>query len=476
MNRTFQPRAARARIPFAVPAVLVLALAAIGPAAGAAPFTTADGRVKQVFCEMSAIKGQLTNTESRYTGSGTCIELESPQKATDKSTNTSEFPRVNESTELFRANWTSQASYNPLTKETWERVTMPAPTTDEKSPVGRPYGNYETRMICATDPWLTGIGVNCTGKTVMATGNLGDAEAMLRKLNLPATTPSKPAQLQALVATHDREAKLQTRVTKLETDNKASQIVIAPRPSIVEPREGATYPPQTPLRVHIAPAKDAKDTAYRVEIQAKVNFVWVDVTTVATPAGVAQSPQGYRGWGGPHPDVVTPMTATVGDYRLRARGSAPQMGQPGDWVEFKIDGQPGPQLDVMDLAKPAPGKAGATAQSAAARVTGQPTTLNALGTSPAIAVQNKAGAASLNPQPLPPKTSPSALTLNPQSLAPKSLSGAASLNPQPLPPKTSPAGLTAKPLDPVGNKIGPVLLNPQPLPPGGLQQAPSSLR
>ena len=107
---------------------------------------------------------------------------------------------------------------------------------------------------------------------------------------------------------------------------------------------------------------------------------------------------------------------------------------------------------------------------------GQSTTLNALGTSPAIAVQNKAGAASLNPQPLPPKTSPSALTLNPQSLAPKSLSGAASLNPQPLPPKTSPAGLTAKPLDPVGNKIGPVLLNPQPLPPGGLQQAPSSLR
>ena len=457
MNLTFPLRPVRAKIPLAISAGLVLALGAIAPAARATPFTGEDYRVKQVFCEMSSIKGQLTDTQSRYTGSGTCIELESPQKADNKATNTSEFPRVNESTELFRANWTSQGSYNPVTKETWEKVTMPAPATDEKSPAGRPYGNYETRMICATDPWLTGIGVNCTGKTVKATGNLGDAEAMLRKLNLPATTPSKPAQLQALVAAHDRDARLQMRVTKVESDNKAGQIVIAPKPTIVEPREGATYPPQTPLRVRIVPAKDAKDTTYRIEIQVQANFDWRDVTTVATPAGLAQSPQGYRGWGGKPGVPVTAITAIAGTYRMRARGSAPQMGQPGDWVEFKIDGRPGPQVDVMDQAKPAPGKAGDAAQSAAWRVGGQPSTLNALGTSPAVAVPNKAGAASLNPQPLPPKTSPAALTATPLDAA-RNKAGAVLLNPQPLPPKTAPGSLTATPL------------------PGGLPQAPSSLR
>ncbi len=464
VNATFPPRAAcaaRAGIPCAVSASLLLALATIAPAASAntTPFISPDNRVRQVLCDMSSISGQLTPTESRYTGSGNCIELDSPQKTTDKVTNTSEFPRVNESTQLFRANWTSQGTYNPLTKETWEKVTMPAPATDEKSPIGRPYGNYETRMICATDPWLTGIGVNCTGKTVNATGNLGDAEAMLRQLGSPVTTPRKPAQLQALVAAHDRDAKLQTRVSKVETkDNKAAAIAIAPRPTIVEPREGATYPPQTPLRVRIVPAKNAKDTTYRIEIQVQANFDWRDVTTVATPAGLAQSPQGYRGWGGKPGVPVTAMTAIAGTYRMRARGSAPQMGQPGDWVEFRIDGQPGTQVDPMDQVKAVPGKAGAAVQSAASRLGGQQSTVNALGTAPAVALKNKAGAAALNPQPLPPKTSPGALTLNPQSLAPKSLSGAASLNPQPLPPKTAPGSLMATPL------------------PGGLQQAPSSLR
>jgi hypothetical protein len=462
MNTTFSPRAARAINLFAISAGLVLILGTVAPAANAgSPFSVGESNVAQVLCDLSAIKGQLTTTESRYTGTGTCIELLSPQKTDDKATRTSEFPRVNESTQLFSANWTSQSTYNPVTKETWEKITMPAPATDQKSPVGRPYGNYETRMICATDPWLTGIGVNCTGKTVKATGNLGDAEAMLRMLNRPLTTPSKPAQLQALLAAHDRDARLQTPVTKAaETNSQASTIAIAPKPTIVEPRDGATYPPQTPLRVRIVPAKDAKDTAYRIEIQAKVNFDWRDVITVATTAGVAQSPQGYRGWGGVQAAGARgEMTATTGAYRMRARATAPQAGQPGDWVEFKIDGQPGKQVDPMDQAKRAPPDAGGgAAQSAASLLGGKPSTANALGTAPAVAVKNPANAASLNPQPLPPKTSPGALTLNPQTLAPNSLSGAASLNPQPLPPKTAPGSLTATPL------------------PGGVPQAPSSLR
>ena len=459
MSRSYLTRAARANIPFLLSAAVATSLTAIAPLSRAtSSFTAGDDRVKQIFCDVTAIKGQLSSAESRYLGSGNCIELESPQKPDNKSTRTSEFPRVNESTQLFSANWTSQATYNPVTKETWEKLTMPAPSTDEKSPLGRPYGNYETRMICATDPWLTGIGVNCTGKTVKATGNLGDAEELLRKLNLPLTTPRKPAQLEALVAAHDREAKLQTRVAKVETTTNTGAIVVAPKPSILEPREGGTYPPQTPLRIRIAPAKNAKDTAYRIEIQAKVNFAWVDVTTLSASAAVAQSPQGDRDWGGAHPGVVTPMTATVGDYRLRARATAPQAGQPGDWVEFRIDGQPGIQVDAMNRAKPAPSDAGGgAAQSAASRLAGQSGTAKALANQPAVAVPNKADAASLNPQPLPPKTSPAALAATPLEAA-RNKAGAVLLNPQPLPPKAAPGSLAATPL------------------PGGAQQAPSSLR
>lgn len=414
MNRTFPSRAAHASNSCAISAGLVLALAAIAPVARAsATFHNAADPVKQVLCEMSSIKGQLTKEDSRYAGTGTCIELQMQPKD-DNRRNVSEFPNVNESIELFRANWTSQGTYNPLTKETWEKVTMPAPTTDEKSPVGRPYGNYESRMICATDPWLTGIGVNCTGKTVNATGNLGDAEALLRQLNRPVTTPSKPAQLQALVAAHDRDAKLQTRVAKVETkDNKAGAVAIAPTPSIVEPREGGTYAPQTPLRVRIVPAKNAKDTAYQIEIQAKVNFDWRDVITVAAPAAIAQSPQGFRGWGVQAPGQRGEMMATVGVYRMRARATAPQRGQPGDWVEFKIDGQPGKQVDVMDQVKSAPGKTGGAAQSAASRLGTQPGIPSALANAPALAVKNPDDAVSLNPQPLPPKTAPGALTAKP---------------------------------------------------------------
>jgi hypothetical protein len=109
-----------------------------------------------------------------------------------------------------------------------------------------------------------------------------------------------------------------------------------------------------------------------------------------------------------------------------------------------ICGDPGIGSRGLQTQVTNPGKAGGAAQSAASRVTGQPSTLNALGTAPAVAVKNKADAASLSPQP--------------------------------LPPKSWSAASAAAPLDPVRKKTGPVLLNPQPLPPGGLQQAPSSLR
>jgi hypothetical protein len=477
MTRTSSPSAAYATIPFKVSAALFLALTGIVPVAHALGSFGRVDLVKQVFCDMSAIKGQLSGAESRYTGSGSCLELQSPQRS-DQATNTSEFPDTNKGIELFRANWSSQGTYNPVSKETWEKVTMPAPAIDEKSPVGRPYGNYETRMICATDPWLTGGSVECTGKTVKATGNLGDLEAALRKLDRPLTTPTKDGQLQALVAAHERQGRILAPVAKLESTESAGAVALAPRPSIVEPRQGGMYPPQTPLRVRIVPAKNAKDTAYRIEIQVQSNFDWRDVATVSTPADVAHSLQGYRDWGGQPNAAVTQMTAIAGIYRLRARGSAPRLGQPSDWVEFKIDGQPGREIDAVNRATSVPlnGGSGAAAQSATSRPPAtQPTTGKVLGSTPAASVKNDPNATLLNPQPLPPKAAPAALTATPQDPA-RNNAGAGLLNTQPLQSKTLPAASTPVPLDAARTKAGPVLLNPQLLPPNGSPQAPSSLR
>jgi hypothetical protein len=273
-------------------------------------------------------------------------------------------------------------------------------------------------------------------------GNSGKPAIALGRTNAPAPPPLKVSQLPG--AAGQPPAALNPQLLAPKTS--AGAVASASKPIIVEPRVGGIYPQQTPLRVRVAPVNDAKDTAYRIEIQVRRNIlIWDDVATVAAPAGMAQSPQGYLGWGGKPGGPVTQMTAMPGVYRMRVRGTTPQLGEPGDWVQFKIDGMPAMQADAMNQPKPAPGKAGDAAQPATSGLAGQPSMPNALGTAPALAVQNKAGAASLNPQPLPPKTSPGAVTLNPQSLAPKSLSGAASLNPQPLPP-------------------------------GGLQQAPSSMR
>jgi len=189
-------------------------------------------------------------------------------------------------------------------------------------------------------------------------------------------------------------------------------VATAAKPSIAEPVAGGTYPSKTPLRVRIVPAKDAKDTGYRIEIQRGGPVIWHDVTAFDVPAAVAQSAQGYQAWGGAAAGARPDMTATVGHYRMRA--SVPPNGALGEWVQFSIDGQPGPQ-DAMNQPK-----AGAP---------------NALANAPAAATQAKA-----------------APTLTGQTLTPRSLGGAAALNPQPLPPKTSPA------------------------PAGNLQQAPSSLR
>jgi hypothetical protein len=354
MKHTTPARISRANVPLAIAALAAVMLWAIAQSARAiTPFGT-EVQVKQIFCDLATVRGTFTFTGATYRASGTCVQLESPQRG---GKGISEFPRVNESKEIFRAAWTAQGSYDPVTKETLETVTMPAPTIDQKTPVGRPYGSYETRMICATDPWLTGLGVKCTGRTVKATGNLGDMETLLGQMNQPLTTPSKQPLLQALNASHERYLSMHT-VTSTARGGAAAAIFA---PTIIEPTPGSMHRPQTAMSIRVAAARNAKDTHYILEIQqtstpqnvGQANAEWHKLTDIPVTAAVAQSGLGYRGWGA-HVDGTGPqMTASLGTYRVRALATAPRRSEPGEWVEFKIDGQPGVTKD--DLARSKPG-------------------------------------------------------------------------------------------------------------------------
>ena len=435
MNSTTRMSSAHENRPLVIAALTAMLIGAAAQEARAGHFGSADDRVKQVFCDMTAIKGGDTNTESRYSASGMCTELESPQKIDSARDNVSEFPRINESKEIWRAQWTAQGTYNPVTKETWERITMPAPTIDQKTPVGRPYGNYETRMICATDPWLTGISAACTGKTVNATGNLGSAEAALRKLNRPASTPNKAPQLQALQAAHDRYVKTHSFASTTETTGKGRAMAQLFAPTIIEPKAGSTHAPQTPLRIRVAAANNAKDTAYELEIQVQANFDWRVLTSIPTNAAVAQSTLGYQGWGGHVAGTGAQMMAIVGSYRVRARATSPSRSEPGDWVEFKIDGPPG--ISIQDAAR-----------STGEKVGSAPPALRALKSGAMAGTTEASHAATPYGSAVAPKAATAALLKTQQS-----------------------------PLNTVKNKTDAVLLNPQPLPPSALPtQAPSAFR
>ena len=171
-------------------------------------------------------------------------------------------------------------------------------------------------------------------------------------------------------------------------------------PRVLEPTPGSTHVPQTAMRIRVAPAKEAKDTAYELEIQVKANFDWRALTTIPVNAQVAQSALGYKGWGAHLAGTGPQMTAAVGDYRIRARATAPRRSEPGDWVEFKIDGKPGATID--ELARSKVDKVGGASTTGTMPMARPVSPLALPAQTPLSAAKNKANAVSLNPQPLPP--------------------------------------------------------------------------
>lgn len=422
--------------PSAFATMIVVAFATVTPQAGAVTYKpyAAEPTARELFCDMTAIQGQFKDGESLYTASGSCFGVDSPIR---QGRGVSEFPDTNRSITKYQFTWSAHAGYNPQTKLAWEKVVLQAPPAGQPVPPGRPQGAYEAMMNCAADPWLTGSSASCGSKRMNLRSELGDYAPALRDAKGPVTMPRKPALLQALNASHERYVR--TRSATSTTAGSSSHMAIAQAfaPTIVEPRAGSTHQPQTALSIRVAPAQNAKDTDYEVEIQVQANFDWRSLIRIPVTAAVVQSGPGYRGWGAQLAGARPEMTAVASVYRVRAMASAPKPSVPGAWVEFKIDGKPG--FSMQDAARsPLEKKSGVPAALAAAGLAGT----------------TGAPRQQIHGNPLPPGTLPVA----------RGASQATAVAPSPFAKAT--------------RKADTVLLNPQPPPPSTLipTQAPSALR
>jgi hypothetical protein len=338
-------------------AACTLAAAAWGPAFDAVAgshFTSGPYQTLQVFCDMPSIKGEFSATKSRYVSNGTCVELRADQYFQDEETpkGTSQFDDYSKGKDVFRAEWSAEGGYNPATKETWETITLPPPRVDEKAPPGRPYGQFASKMICSTDPWLEFGGAHCAVTSVAATGNLGDAEKMLRQITRPFTVPRKQAQTQALYDAHELFFKRRAQIFT----QTATQAPAAPKlytlPEIMEPRAGGTYPPQTPLKIRVRPPSYVKVQTYLLQMEVKQNNgEWKVQTNIPVNAAELEGVLGYKGWGWHQPGTGLQMTATAGTYRVRAQASAPNQSEAGEWHEFIIAGEAGAAPDKLQTSK-----------------------------------------------------------------------------------------------------------------------------
>ncbi|HEY3197536.1 MAG TPA: hypothetical protein VGJ57_05950 [Nitrospirales bacterium] len=259
--------------------------------------------------------------------------------------------------------YTAIGTYDPATGKTTEDINVPAPAINEPS---RPYGRFSSSMHCATDPWRDGQG-NCNEVAVSVNppgsawppNDFGNyARTVISVLTQHSRDHGRPLtayledaqrksvdeqyQAAALTAAAALEAKRKAEQGALDAQRK-SQLAVQGKqslgvylaliyPSVVTPAAAQVAVAQSPLSIKLTPPKGWKVTTYTINIQRRdASGPWVNHTSIAVNAAVAESAAGYVGFGGGAPPAFLMLP---GHWRLNAEASSPKKSGVSDWVEF----------------------------------------------------------------------------------------------------------------------------------------------
>ncbi len=235
-----------------------------------------------------------------------------------------------------------------------------------------PYGTWQTKYACPSDPWLTVDGppfnadqlrVKCT--TLQRVDN-SPAEQGPRRIYNGKPVPTVTEMLQPwrahkpmtalLLLPEERQALAAKRDADLaEEKRKADQHLKAGlqqrplfRPIVLAPTPGQRFLIRTTVPIKLSPPQGWQETQvnlndgmpykadrnYLVRIERKdAAGNWVPHTSLTVNAVAAESPTGYTGFGaGVPPNGIT----LPGSWRISAHISAPTKTPWSEWVEFAV--------------------------------------------------------------------------------------------------------------------------------------------
>ncbi len=114
-------------------------------------------------------------------------------------------------------------------------------------------------------------------------------------------------------------------------------------PAILSPAKGQGFFAQSALPIRLAPPQGLNATSYLVAVQRRdAQGNWLLQTNLPIAAAVAQSAQGYSGFGagGTGTSKSLALLTAPGAWRLNAQVAAPNQSGWSDWVEFTVMSPP----------------------------------------------------------------------------------------------------------------------------------------
>jgi hypothetical protein len=344
------------------------------------------------------IKGDLAANPARYKAHGECAVFYGPEQS-------KQSPRCT-------VTWVAEGAYDATAKSAWETITA--------GPRHRPLGRYTASAYCGADPWLS-----TSRSPICYSTNVGPntGSKVLERHLIPffTTVYLSKAQQQALIAEKGRlgrEARAHAGTSLKETaprtpsaDLRASvkdQPSVPPR--IVSPAAGSIHKPLAAVNIRVAAPKvgtaNVSVKTYELEWQIKQkDGRWQSYVTHQVAAAEAEGP-GFTGWGAYQPGTPGVMTATVGNWRVRAMIKDPRPPNSnitvGEFVEFTIAGTP-----VTAEQARLPAKYPNTVKDVPVQGVASPDAASPMAARKQLQTPAHTGiqhdAAALNPQPLPPK-------------------------------------------------------------------------